>query len=445
MFMDGLLYADISRNMAEGLGSFWKPHLTKTLFNEFYEHPPLALGLQSIFFNLFGDNIYVERFYSLLTYFIVGYLIVLIWSKLTRNKKTGWIPLFLWLSTSGITWAAANNMLENTMSIFVCLSVLFYLNSFETRRFLWLVLSGVSLFLGLLTKGFFCLYIWSVPFFIWAFMRKRSFPQMIIDNVIIVAFTILPIALLFFVVPEAQNNILNYFNKQVIGSIQNVQTVDSRFAIIGKFIISIITPLVIGLIIIIGSLKKKVKKTFFNENLREALIFLAIVLSGVIPIMISMKQRSFYILTVYPLFSIGLAYYLYPIIKPVIDKLKTNQKGFKIFKGITVGIVFVSLVLSVSQVNRIGRDKDMILDSKAVVDIIGRNTTINICTEMYSIWSLHGYMSRYGNVSLDKNQNNIHQYYLSLENCNKQFLEDRYDLVPIKTKKYKLYKRKGQK
>ena len=133
------------------------------------------------------------------------------------------------------------------------------------------------------------------------------------------------------------------------------------------------------------------------------------------------------------------------MIKPVIDKLKTNQKGFKIFKGITVGIVFVSLVLSVSQVNRIGRDKDMILDSKAVVDIVGRNTTINICTEMYSIWSLHCYMSGYGNVSLDKNQNNIHQYYLSLENCNKQFLEDRYDLVPVKTKKYKLYKRKGQK
>ena len=131
MFMDGLIYADISRNMAEGLGSFWKPHFTDTLFNVFYEHPPLAFGLQSIFFKLFGDNIYIERFYSLLTYVIVGCLIVLIWSKLTSYKKTGWLPLFLWLSTNYVTWALANNMLENTMSIFVCLSVLFYLNSFD--------------------------------------------------------------------------------------------------------------------------------------------------------------------------------------------------------------------------------------------------------------------------------------------------------------------------
>lgn len=443
MFMDGLLYADISRNMAESLGSFWQPHLTHTLFNEFYEHPPLALWLQSIFFNLFGDNIYVERFYSLLTYLIVGYLIVLIWSKLTRDNKTGWIPLFLWLNTSGITWAAANNILENTMSIFVCLSVLFYLNSLKKRRFLWLVLSGISLFLGLLTKGLLCLYIWGIPFIMWAFIRKRSFQQMILDSVIIVTFTILPIALLFFGVPKAQNSILNYFNSQVIGSIQNIQTVDSRFAIIGEFIKSISIPLIFGLIIMIVFFLKKVKKSLFNENLREALMFLTIVLSGVIPIMISMKQRGFYILTVYPLFSIGLAYYLYPLIKPVFDKLKTNQKGFKIFKGMTFGIILGSIGLSANQINRIGRDKDIILDSKAVIDIVGRNTTINICPEIHSIWSLHGYMSRYGNISLDDNQNNIHQYYLSLENCNKRFLEDRYDLIPIKTKKYKLYKRKG--
>lgn len=104
MFVDGLLYADISRNMAEGLGSFWKPHFTEVIYPEFYEHPPLALGLQSIFFYVFGDSIYVERIYSLSTYIIVGYLIALIWKKLTGEKKTGWIPIFLWIITGGIAW-----------------------------------------------------------------------------------------------------------------------------------------------------------------------------------------------------------------------------------------------------------------------------------------------------------------------------------------------------
>jgi 4-amino-4-deoxy-L-arabinose transferase-like glycosyltransferase len=442
MFMDGLYYADISRNMAEGLGSFWKPHLTYSLGNEFYGHPPLAFGLQSLIFKLFGDSIYVERFYSLLTYIIVGYLIVLIWGKLTKDKKTGWIPLLLWLSTGSVTWAASNNMLENTMSIFVCSSLLFYLNSFNKRRFQWIILSGLTLFLGVLTKGFVCLYIWSVPFFMWAFMRKSSFQKMAMDSIIIVAFTLLPIALLFFAIPDAQNYMLSYFDIQILDSINNVKTVNSRFAIVGGFFENIIVPLSVGLLIIVISLKTKVQKALYKENLRASLMFFAVVLSGVLPLMISMKQSNFYLLTVYPLFAVGLAYYLFPMIKSILYNVKTNKKWNKIFKGITIGIVFISLGLSVSRINKIGRDKDVILDSKAVIDIVGRNTTINICSDMYYIWKLHGYMSRYGNVSLDNNQTNIHKYYLSLGDCNKELLADGYNEIPVKMKKYKLYKLK---
>lgn len=444
MFLDGLLYADISRNMAEGLGSFWKPHLSYSLFNEFYEHPPLALGLQSLWFRIFGDSIYVERFYSLFTFIINGSLIVLIWGKLSNDKKSGWIPLFFWVTISGVVWSTANNMLENTMSIFVCLSVLFYFNSLDNSRFLWIVLSGLSLSLGLLTKGFLCLYIWSVPFFIWLFKRKKSFRQMTIETLILILITILPIALLYFLVPAAQNNMLNYFNMQIIGSINDVKTVDTRFAIIGMFVESIIFPLVIGIIVIIVALKQKVEKKLLTVNLKEAIIFISIVFSGIFPVIISMKQRGFYILTVYPLFAIGLAYFLYPILNPVIDNIKSETKGFKIFKVISIGIVPISILLSILQVNKIGRDKIMINDSKEVISVIGENITINICPEMFSLWSLHGYFSRYGNVSLDSNEENRCQYYLSLENCNKEYLNKNYELMSVETEKYKLYRRKKE-
>ncbi len=386
MFLDGLLYATISRNMAEGLGTFWKPYLSNTLYPEFYEHPPLALGLQSIWFRVFGDSIYVERFYSLFTFIIVGYIVVLIWEKLTEEKKNGWIPLFFWIIISGVAWSAANNMLENTMSVFVCLSVLFYLNSIDNQRFLWIVLAGLSLSLGLLTKGFFCLYIWSFPFFIWLFKRKRNFTQMATDSFILISSTILPIALLYFFIPAAQNNMLNYFNKQVLGSINNIQTVDSRFAIIRMFFESTILPLALGSIVIIVALKQKIKRNLFTQNSRAALIFLLVVLSGILPIMISLKQSGFYILTVYPLFAIGLAYYLYPILNPAIAKIKSKSKGFKVFKILTLGIVTVSILSPFSQINRIGRNKAMIKDTKAVISVIGENKIINICPNMYSEW-----------------------------------------------------------
>ncbi|HPB58126.1 MAG TPA: hypothetical protein PLL49_06435, partial [Bacteroidales bacterium] len=72
MFLDGLLYATISRNLANGIGDFWHPHLTKTLSPVFVGHPPLVFGLQSLFFKILGDNIYVERLYSFLTYVVTG-------------------------------------------------------------------------------------------------------------------------------------------------------------------------------------------------------------------------------------------------------------------------------------------------------------------------------------------------------------------------------------
>lgn len=441
MFMDGLFYADISRNLAEGLGSFWRPYLT-SVFPEFYEHPPLAFGLQSLFFYIFGDSIYVERFYSLSTYIIVGYLIVLVWEKLTKDKKTGWFPILLWVITSGVAWAATNNMLENTMTIFIISALLFYLNSIEKNSFYWILLSGISLSLGLLTKGFLCLYIWGVPFFIWAFKRKRSFLQMTIDTIIMILFTILPIAFLYFNFPDAQNNMLSYFNKQVIGSIQNVQTVDTRFAILGYFLSDIIIPLAVSLIIMLIALVNKVQKSLFKLNIREFTMFTVIALSGVLPIMISLKQRNFYITTVYPIFAIGLAYYLYPFLKLLINNIDIKSKGFKIFKGVTIGVVLISIILSVSQINRVGRDKEMINDCKEIINTVGKDINIGICPNMASIWALHGYFSRYGNVSLDPNQENVYKYYLSLKNCNQEILESNYDPVNIVTKKIKLYKLK---
>jgi 4-amino-4-deoxy-L-arabinose transferase-like glycosyltransferase len=445
MFLDGLLYADISRNMAQGIGSFWKPHLSNCLFSEFYEHPPLAFGLQSLGFRLFGDSIYVERIYSLFTFIVVGYLIVLIWGKLTDDLKNGWIPLIFWIVVNNVTWAATNNMLENTMSIFVCLSMLCYLNSFDTKPIIWVILSGLSLTLALLTKGPFCLYIWGVPFFMWIFLRKKNFLQMIIDSLILIACTLIPIVLLYVFIPDAQYNIQHYLDYQVMGSIKSVVTVNSRFTIIGKFLENIITSLIIGIIVIVVGRKKAVDKHLFIENKNTALMLIVTVLSGVLPIMVSMKQRDFYILTVYPFFAIAWAYYLYPLIKLGIDRISLESKGFKIFKRICFGIIIISIGITISRINKVSRDFQMIHDTKAVISIVGKNNTINICPSMFTYWSLHGYFSRYGNVSLEANETNKCKYYLSNNDCNKEILTENYDLVPIKTMDYKLYCLKNSK
>src|SRR5262245_12228702 len=56
MFVDGVTYASVARNLAEGRGRFWAPSYTATLYPEFYEHPPLGFWLQSRWFRLLGDH-----------------------------------------------------------------------------------------------------------------------------------------------------------------------------------------------------------------------------------------------------------------------------------------------------------------------------------------------------------------------------------------------------
>ena len=94
MFMDGLMYASVARNLAEGDGSFWMLRFSDTHLSAFHEHPPLVMGLQSLFFRLFGDSILVEKLYSMVTYLISGGILFLIWQQVTLSKfsAVAWLP-----------------------------------------------------------------------------------------------------------------------------------------------------------------------------------------------------------------------------------------------------------------------------------------------------------------------------------------------------------------
>lgn len=99
MFSDGLLYACISRNLAQGIGSFWIPSYTSTDYPVFLEHPPLAFGLQAAAF-FFGDHLFVERGYALVMGAGTGLLVMMIWRSTVGGKSHDWLPLVFWLLPS---------------------------------------------------------------------------------------------------------------------------------------------------------------------------------------------------------------------------------------------------------------------------------------------------------------------------------------------------------
>jgi hypothetical protein len=233
MFVDGIYYATISRNLSKGLGSFWFLSFTE-VEGIFYAHPPLAMGLQSILFSIFGDSIYIERFYSFSTFLITGFFIHLIWREVTESKYHyySWIPLFFWILIPLNGWACSNNFLENTMNIFVSASVFFSIRNIKTEKLSYLILSGLSIFLAFLSKGFTGLFPLSIFFCFFLLFSSMKMKDIIIKTSLILTFLLTPFLLLYIFYTPAIDSLSNYINIQVIHSIKESATVGDRFHII---------------------------------------------------------------------------------------------------------------------------------------------------------------------------------------------------------------------
>ncbi len=206
MFVDGVTYASIARNLAEGRGSFWSPSYTATLYPQFHEHPPLGFWLQSLWFRVLGDHLFVERLYTAVVALATGVLIGLIWRRLDTDAASSgdhvveddgrgtagysarddcgqaeggqcgrngldWLPLVLWIAVPVVSWSIVGNLLETTVALFTTGAVLSALaavadTSGESRRDNpaskvtafdattgWSVLSGFCIVAAGLTKG----------------------------------------------------------------------------------------------------------------------------------------------------------------------------------------------------------------------------------------------------------------------------------------------------
>jgi 4-amino-4-deoxy-L-arabinose transferase-like glycosyltransferase len=466
MFMDGLIYAGLSKNLSLNIGTFWKPHFSKTSFQNFYEHPPLALYLESIVFKICGYSKVLPKIYSISTFILVGILVTKIWKLL--SQKNSWIPLLVWLLIPIVRWATWNNLLENTMSIFTTLALLFYLTSKNNRfHYLFMILSGLSISLAFLTKGFVSLFPLMCPFLYWIIYDRDKIKPFVLDTLILILSCLAPIILLIYKIPSATNFFTIYFKNQVLKSINNITTVDSRFFIIKSLLMELITPFVlVGILLFINknnNLKIKIKTT-----LKSSLFFFLLGSFGAFPIMISLKQSDFYIIATYPFFAISLALLISPFIKIPLENVsfKNTIKIASTFIAMFLLITCISSYINNNTIKQfrlsekinnynflknfyeptrvkwgvteieIQKEKDVLLISNK----LKKNTTIFADTILKDDIILQSYFVLEKNISLNSINENQSKYKLTLkENIKKNY--DNYTNIRLDTKIYALLKK----
>ena len=436
MFMDGMLYVCVAKNLSEGIGTFWHPHFSPQHLVFFDQQPPLGFGIQAIFFNLFGTSIYVERFYSFLTLCLGAFLITRVWQQIfaqeTEIKSISWMPVLLWIIVPVCFWSYSNNLLECTMVIFDLLAIYCILKFFEKSFSLYLALAGVFIFLASLTKGFQGLFPLAAIFFYWLVFRKFSFVKMLLYSCQLLSVTAL-IYIFISLNDSARDGLSAYLQNRVLNSIASVSTVENRFYLIGRLFTELLVPIVLSLLLLI-LLRKKIKTEKIYS--KYYIFFLLIGISASFPLIVTMEQRGFYLVTSLPFYAIALAIISATYTTSALVGVDTKKTGFKIFKVFSIILFCGSIIFSGMQIGKINRDNDMLHDVYLIGNFIPRGTAVNTSPEVWPTWALQEYFIRHFYISMDVNRIPTKEFFIA----NVPPDDTLYKKINIPTIKYHLYK-----
>lgn len=316
MFVDGLAYASIARNMAEGAGSFWRPYFADSFwltYNHscgfFCEHPPLMFGMQAALFRLLGDSTLVENLYNLLVLLASLFLISGIWRMLFRDhagfRIQTWLPVLMWYGLRVVWWSMPNNLLDSTMAVFCLAAVHLQLKAFHSSRPAgYLLLSATMVVCAAMTKGPVGLYPVAFPLIYGLVYERDNLITALLRSVSVFAISALLIGgiLLY---PPAWFLLSNYFEGQIIAALSGQRERVREDWTAHFYLLRLLLTNILPHLAVVGGLlllrKPRKIKDLVPPHARYAAT-LAAITTGLIllPMLASVKQGDYYLMPALP-------------------------------------------------------------------------------------------------------------------------------------------------
>lgn len=145
---DEAWYAAVSRTMFE-TGNFFTPMWNT---RPFLEKPPLYFWLTGIAYTIFGVNEFSARFFS--AFSSLGSIILVYWlAKKLWGQSAGLISAIVLTSTIGFLYRARTGNMDNLLAFLMLVGVVTFFEWHKTNKQKWLILLGLTIGAGFLTKG----------------------------------------------------------------------------------------------------------------------------------------------------------------------------------------------------------------------------------------------------------------------------------------------------
>lgn len=455
MFMDGVTYAAISRNMSEGIGSFWRPFFANSFWlpydnaGFFSGHPPLQFGLQALLFRVVGDTPAVENGYNLLI--LIGYilLIVQLWRKFLGPENEylslGWLPVLCWYGMVTVWYSIPNNFLDSTMGLFClvsCYCQLAFLKEekFSVRSYLWPFWGGIAVGLAFLTKGPVGLYPLAFSMIYAIFYPSRDLKKAWkASGIMVITLTAGGAAVL--VSSPAREFMATYFNGQVLlALLQKRERTGTGWAAHFTLVIELMRnlyPHFFALAAVYAlAFGLKLKITYDNVISKNSRIIAVVAFSGIAPMLVSVKQYPHYLLPALPFVALLIALLLVQRVHSLMF-LKKEAAIALLCLG-TLG----SWGATAKKLTVIQPDV-MVSNAKKLGALVPEASTIGICHDLYQHADIHANFQRYHHLSLTTQVDSA-RYVFADSACLPQFDLRRDSLVPLAGKYFLVIRKTGR-
>lgn len=404
MFVDGITYGNVADNMATGVCTFWHPSHSPSLYPQFFQHPPLAMGLLALCYKALGVHVWVTRLFTMVTTLLTAWLTVALWRRMGYSRRTGWLPLLLWVLVPAMSRNAHDNMLECTMAVFTLAALLCLLHGDCRHRLLRDAAGGVCLFLAFMCKGFTGLYPLAAPLAVWVVdwimgghtHRGRALLTAVADVLAAGGTLAVCFGLTGLVFPAWVDYFDNYMQMQLLPGLTDA-TVSSRWTIVWKFLEQTAILWAVAAVAV-GAMRIGRRERVPRTDLRCFWVCLTVALTGVLPIAVSLKQYGFYILTVYPVVAVGIGALVRSTALRLTDKVSGRWPAAT---GIVATVALAGAVtLNAMNWGKPGRDADLQHDLQLIAAQVDEGEQVCMPANMQEEWELYAYCYRAKHIDL---------------------------------------------